>query len=100
MKVSATWTVHQKEGSVTVSASFQVIDVKSAAVVKAAMREQKETDTVKWARYTGDSRALTWEASRLCEVEDTNIDPPEVLVHKALTSLGRTLASELVTFFR
>lgn len=53
-----------------------------------------------WARCSGDERALPTAAKRPCKEMDTDVDPPEVLAHKALTELGQELASKLVAFFK
>ncbi len=98
--VYAAWEAHEKRGSVKINASYQIIDAETGRVLTHGTPSYEEIDVAKWARYEGDERALPRDIHELCTVMDTEIDPPEALVNKALTNLGDKIASEITGFFK
>ena len=98
--VHATVTYYKRKGEVTITASFQIISASTGTIMKSDTIEASVMDEVRWARYSGDSRALTSEDKRFCAQGERPLRPEGVLVNNAVDRLSKRLAEEIINFFK
>lgn len=100
MKVSAVVQTTTRKGAVKLTATYQIIDVERATIVKAGSCTQDASQEVKWARFTGDERALSSSTRSLCSQDERSLPPEEELANQAVDRTSKSLAREIAAFFK
>jgi len=99
--VTAYFTTYTKTSSASVSGSYQIIDVKTAAVKKSDSFSKKSSFSHEWAVFTGgDERALPKEIRALASKTEAYAPVEDELVQQAARSLAKSLATSLIVYAR
>jgi TolB-like protein len=106
---SASWVRYKRRGSVAVTASFQIVDARTGAIVKSETLTEESKQEFEWARFSGEEIALPGrsffrtEAGSVADLasrEEGILDPPEVSANRASERLSDKLTARLIEFFR
>ena len=100
VKISAGVTHHQVESSVTIIGSYKILNVKTAAFKKAKNFTTKHEFKAEWARFSGDSRALSKSDRALTAREEQDAPVEDQMVVDAANKLAGELADALKAYAR
>jgi len=101
--VCARWCMHTRAGQVKVGASYQIVNVEKGNIMSAESINEDVEDRAQWVTLTpeSDQRAVPNEVRKhQIGQGERSIDPPELLVNKAMESLCQNLAGTLVNYFK
>ncbi|MCF7885102.1 MAG: CsgG/HfaB family protein [Candidatus Marinimicrobia bacterium] len=98
--VYAKVTFYTKLSEASIVGSYQIINVKTAKVKQSKSFSGKSNFKCKWATFSGDERALSREAIKLCK-KGEDIAPVEAqLVQEAANNLSESLTSTIKAYAR
>lgn len=92
------YVLHQIQGKVTVSASFQVVEVSTSAIKLTDKVENVQSDGTAWVTFTGDEEAIPYEIVQQNKGERALATPAE-MANTAVNQLGEQLAKRLLSVF-
>lgn len=96
--VSAVVTIYTRKAGATITGSYSVIDVKTAATKQTKSTEGKYAFNAEWATYSGNLDALSDEMRQLTSVSETNAPEEEEMVHEAQKDLVEKLSQSLKNY--
>ncbi|MBI5410287.1 MAG: hypothetical protein HZA14_13070 [Nitrospirae bacterium] len=91
----AIWTTYELKSTAVVSASFQVIDVKTGQIIGADTVRPEETDVARWKEFKGDEDCLPWEIRHFSNGK-TTVDGGPVLQGRAFEKASEEIALKLL----
>ncbi len=97
--VYAKWTKHTRTGKVTVSANYQIVDVKTGRIVDSNSISRTISSTAQWVTYVGDEEALDSSVLAHNTTGDVSIHPPEILASDAIESISRTISAKILNYY-
>ena len=95
----ANYTKHTSQGYVEVTATCQIINVETGAIVKSFTSQKRVEDHAQWVTYEGDQRAIP-PAVNQGNTGQKMLDPPEQMATDALQQISKDLAADLVQYFK
>jgi len=97
---SVRYTVHKQKNSAKITASYQIIEVKTGTIKQSQTVNAEKADATKWVTYVGDEDTIPQNAFQGTTGEKHEPDAPETLLDAAVESLSRDLAQSLTAFFQ
>ena len=95
----AIYTVHRREGKVTVKAEMRIVDVATAQVKTQVPEDQVETDATCWITYQGDEDAIPYDAKSACTGGERALKIGQEMTIEGLDKIGVRFAQKLVSTF-
>ncbi|NQV51167.1 MAG: hypothetical protein HQ507_11750 [Candidatus Marinimicrobia bacterium] len=83
-----------------IKGSYEIVDVRTAKMIKSEAFEGKSDFTTEWASFKGDERALKSTTSTLVRQGETIAPVAEEMVSRAATDLANSLSSSLKAYAR
>ena len=99
-KVSASVVVVTRTATARISATYQIIDVKTGRILRTGDTEKGVVYSTSFGRYRGDKEALTYRSRQVCAVRETYPPSDDELVRQAAEEAARDLAAEIAGYFR
>lgn len=99
-KISATFTHYTIASSVTLTGSYQILDVKNAKVNKFEKFTVKHDFSAEWGSYRGDEDALEKMDKQLILREEQEAPLEENMVFDAAEKLSAELSKKLIAYAR
>lgn len=96
--VTATVTMYKRTAATSVNGSYNIVDVKTAKVIKTNAFIGKADFVAEWGTYSGDERALDSAALNLCRKSEEAPPSEDELANKALRDLSGTLADAIISY--
>ncbi len=93
--VFADVVISTKSSGIEVSTTIKAIDVETGRILLTRRFSEEVNDSVKWAHYSGDSRALTWEDKELLNVSNKDVRSAAELAEEGSTIIGRSMSDAL-----
>ncbi len=99
--VAATWSKYTRTGKVTVSANYQIVDVKTGRILDSNSLSRTSSSTAQWVSYWGDEEALRLDTSIKAHntTGDMSVDPPEILASYALNQISNAIATSVLKYY-
>jgi len=94
----AQWTRYTRTGQVTVTANYQVVDVKTGRIIDSQSVSRTMSSTAQWLTYTGDYDALESSLRALVGGE-VSVEPPEILTSDAIKQIGGIIAVAILRHY-
>lgn len=94
--VYARWTKHTRTGKVTVTAIYQIVDVKTGRIVDSQSISRTKSSTAQWVTYSGNEQALDNSVLAHNTTGDVSIQPPEILTNDAIKSISIAIATSIL----
>jgi len=98
--VRANITIYNRKAGVTISASYKVIEIKSAKLKETQQLNGQYQFERSWARYSGDKRALEGEAKMLTNRDEERAPVAAEMVNKSGQNLIDKLSNTLKEYAR
>ena len=95
----AIYTVHRREGKVTIKAEMRIVDVATAQVKTQVPEDQVETDATCWITYQGDEDAIPYDAKSACTGGERALKIGQEMTIEGLDKIGVRFAQKLVSTF-
>ncbi len=83
-----------------IKGSYEIVDVRTAKLIKSEAFEGKYDFTTEWATFEGDERALKSATSTLVRQGESIAPVAEEMVSRAATDLANTLSSSVKSYAR
>ena len=99
-EISAMVTVYNRTAGATITGSYNVIDVKTAAVKLSKSMEGKYAFNASWAKYSGNQDAISGEPGQLTGVSETFAPEEEEMVNMARKDLVEKLSRSFKDYAR
>jgi len=98
--IYARYIMHTRSGSVTIQASYQIIDVEQGNIVSAENMQESADDIATWVTYDGDERAIPQNVlAHQIPPGERPLSPPEMLANDCANKIASMLAGRLVSRF-
>jgi len=94
--VYASWTKHTRTGEVTVTATYQMIDVNTGRIIDSRSVAKTVSSTGQWVAFRGDKEAIENSVLDHHTTGDVSIHPPEILASDAIKEISWTIASSVL----
>ncbi len=98
--VEADIILYRKVAEVRVMASYKLIDIETGTLVLTDSLRKEESDSVYWAEYQGDERALTDRDRNLVDNKERSVKDVEDMLITALEAMGREISGQLGDYLR
>jgi hypothetical protein len=92
------YTLHKREGKVTVTGSFQIVEVSTGAIKVTDKIEDVESDHTSWVTFSGDEDAIPYEIVQQ-NLGERALQTPQELASTAVNKIGTGLAEKLLSRF-
>lgn len=96
--VTATATLYTRTAGASVNGSYNIVDIKTAKMLKTNAFAGKADFKSEWGRFTGDERALSGKVSTLCSKSEEAPPSEDELVNNAVKKLSDNLANEIISY--
>ena len=95
-QIYASWTKYSRVGKVTVSASYQIVDVNTGRVVDSKSFRKTASSFAQWVKYTGEEAALENSVLAHTTTGDVSVDPSEILAERAVRMVSKNIAANIL----
>jgi len=97
--IHANWTKFTRIGEVTVSANYQIVDVKTGRIIDSKSISRTASSIKQWVTYTGDEEALERSVLDHNTTGDESVDSPDVLTSQAIQQISYAIATNILKFY-
>jgi len=98
--VYASWTKHKRISEVTVSTTYQILEVKTGRIIDANSITKTATDVAQWITYDGDEAAIPLEVKAYNTTGDVAATPAEILANSTLKAIGKDIAERILKVYK
>lgn len=93
----ARWVKHRREGEVTVTATYQVLDVATGRIIDSKSISRKSSSVAQWVTFVGDEDAIEPSVKAYSTTGDVSVEPAELLANRTVGLISREIAGHLLT---
>jgi len=95
----AQWTKHTRKGQVTVTANYQVVDVRTGRIIDSQSVARTLSSIAQWVTFTGNEEALESSVRAHNTTGDVSVLPPEILASDAIRQISGSIAANILRFY-
>jgi curli biogenesis system outer membrane secretion channel CsgG len=99
-EVEAKVIIFKRSTSARIRGSYNIVDVMTARILKSDSFEESSTSNVKWATFSGDERAISWNTRQLSKKGEQRVPVEGEMVNMAARKISTSLTKSIKDYAR